>query len=68
MLFSSLSHEAGVPIRSSNGESPMKNFARTFVVVLTLSMIGVACSSPTGLGSTDVSTTELEIHDPGAGN
>lgn len=46
----------------------MKKFARTFVVVLTLSMIGVACSSPTGLSSTDVSSTELEIHDPTPGN
>ena len=46
----------------------MKNFARTFVVVLTLSLAGVACSSPTGLSSTDEIGTELEVHDPAPGN
>lgn len=46
----------------------MKKYARTFVVVLTLSIAGVACSSPTGLSSTDESAPEVLLHDPGVGN
>lgn len=46
----------------------MKKFARTFGLVLTLSIMSLACSSATGPSATDDNAPEVLLHDPGVGN